>query len=248
MQIQIPIATPPFSKLGKKLESSLRKAIYDHDMLGDVSTLAVALSGGKDSLSLLFLLNAINGRGFKKFNLHAIHISGQFSCGANIDKSFLRAICKRLNIPLMIKQDAQTLQKLNCYSCSRSRRKLLFDAAKDIGANHIAFGHHRDDSIQTLLMNLLHKGEFEPNLPKVYMQEYQVTILRPLIYASEQDLICFAKQHHFFRITCQCPVGQDSKRKKTEALLKKLEEEFPNTRENLARAGQVYSLKKALKI
>lgn len=246
MQIQIPTAVPPFSKLGKKLESSLRKAIYDHEMLENVPTLAVALSGGKDSLSLLFLLNAINGKGFKTFHLHAIHVSGQYSCGASIDKPFLAAICKQLNIPLTIKEDSQSLQKLNCYSCSRSRRKLLFDTAKEIGAKHIAFGHHRDDSIQTLLMNLLHKGEFEPNLPKVYMREYQITILRPLIYVSEQDLIHFAKQHHFFRITCQCPVGQNSKRKKTEELLKKLEEEFPNTRPNLARAGQTYSLKKAL--
>jgi tRNA 2-thiocytidine biosynthesis protein TtcA len=158
MTVQIPTALPPFTKLGKSIESATRKALYDFEMLKNVKNLAIALSGGKDSLTLLFMLNAINGLGFPKINLYAIHVAGKYSCGAGVDQNFLRAICKQLNITFIVKNAKQQTTKLNCYSCSRQRRKILFDAAKDVKAHTIAFGHHRDDSIQTLLMNLFHNG------------------------------------------------------------------------------------------
>ena len=82
-----------------------------------------------------------------------------------------------------------------------------------MGATTIAFGHHQDDSAQTLLLNLLHKAEFAGNLPKVPMHDYGITIIRPMIYVDEDSLRTFAKQYGFARITCQCPVGQKSKRK-----------------------------------
>ncbi|MGD2169000.1 MAG: tRNA 2-thiocytidine biosynthesis TtcA family protein [Chlamydiota bacterium] len=246
MTIQVPIAKPPFTSLGKKLESSLRKALYEFEMLEDVKNLAVALSGGKDSLTLLFLLHAINGRGFPKFNLHAIHVSGAYTCGAGIDQNFLKAICNRLEVPLVIKESKQNLEDLECYSCSRKRRKILFDTAKELGANTVAFGHHRDDSIQTLMMNLLHKGEFAGNLAKIGMKDYGVTIIRPLIFVKEEDIVSFAKMHHFLRISCQCPVGQNSMRKQTAKLLNEIEDLFPHAKENLARAGLLYGSNKAL--
>jgi tRNA(Ile)-lysidine synthase TilS/MesJ len=122
---------------------------------------------------------------------------------------------------------------------------LIFNAAKEVGAKRVAFGHHRDDSAQTLLMNLLHKGEFAANLPKVEMYDYGVTIIRPLIYVAEDQLREFAKQHGFARITCQCPVGQNSKRKTTDEIIKQLEVHFPHARKNLATAGLLYGSNKA---
>src|SRR5580698_3327180 len=89
----IAIAQPPWTSLGKRLESTLRKALFDFEMLKDVSKLAIALSGGKDSLSLLFLMKAISGRGFPDLDLYAIHVSGEFSCGAGVDENYLRFIC-----------------------------------------------------------------------------------------------------------------------------------------------------------
>lgn len=245
MTIKVPIAKPPFTALGKKLESSVRKALYEFDMLTGVENLAIALSGGKDSLSLLFLLHAINGRGFPKFNLYAIHVSGAYTCGAGIDQNFLKAICSRLEVPLIIKESQQNLEDLECYSCSRKRRKILFETAKELGSSTVAFGHHRDDNIQTLMMNLLHKGEFAGNLAKIFMREYKVNIIRPLIFVKEEDIIHFAKMHHFLRITCQCPVGQNSMRKKTARLLNEMEDIFPHAKENLARAGLMYGSDKA---
>lgn len=244
----IPVAQPPWTRLGKKLESATRKAILSFRLLDDVNKVAVALSGGKDSLTLLYLLKAISGKGVPPFDLIAIHVAGEYTCGAGVGQNFLQGICQKLEVPLFIKQSKKTLENLECYSCSRERRTLLFQEAKAQGANTIAFGHHRDDNAQTLLMNLLHKGEFAGMLPKIKMQEYDVTIIRPLIYLEEREIKEFAKYYGFSRITCQCPVGQNSQRKKTEELLKEIEYLYPNARANIAEASLTYGSEKALKV
>jgi tRNA 2-thiocytidine biosynthesis protein TtcA len=245
--MELPIAKPPWSGLGKKIESATRKALYDYKMLEGANVLAVALSGGKDSLALLYMLKAIIGRGFPMMEIHAIHVSGAYTCGAGVSLNYLRSICESLGVNFIVREANQSLEDLECYSCSRKRRVLLFDAAKSVGATTIAFGHHRDDHVQTLLMNLLHKGEFVGNLPKIAMHDYGVTIIRPLIYISEQEIKSFAKQQNFLRITCQCPVGQNSMRKKVDLLVTEIEALFPNARANLANAGLIYGSDKASK-
>lgn len=245
MTHSLPIAKPPWTGLGKELESACRKAIYNFSLFDGSEPVAIALSGGKDSLGLLFLLHALRGRGFPHFDLIAVHVGGEFSCGAGIDERFLRGICQELGVPLIERTSSKKREELECYSCSRERRKLIFDAAKEHGAKIVAFGHHRDDSVQTLLLNLLHKAEFAANLPKVHMHHYGVSIVRPLIYCSEEQMREFAKQYGFLRISCQCPVGQDSKRKQVDGLIRQLEEVFPHARGNLAKAGLLYGSDKA---
>lgn len=241
------IAQPPWTGLGKRLESTIRKALFDFHMLEGVTKVAVALSGGKDSLSLLFMLKAISGRGFPPFEIHAIHVNGEFSCGAGVNTDYLQSICDQLEVNFVVRESTQKLETLECYRCSRERRSLLFDAAKSIGATTVAFGHHRDDNAQTVLMNLLHKAEFAGNLPKLYMHEYGVTIIRPLIYIAEMDIRTFAQQQGFMRISCRCPVGQHSMRKKVDDLLNEIAILFPNARENIAQAGLIYGSDKAKK-
>lgn len=243
--MQISIAQPPWQSLGKRLESTFRKAIFDFHMLKDTSKIAIALSGGKDSLCLLFLMKAISGRGFPPLDIHAIHVGGEFSCGAGVNQDYLQAVCHKLDVNFIKRESSQKLETLECYSCSRERRRLIFEAAKEVGAETIAFGHHRDDNAQTILMNLLHKGEFAGNLPKIHMHDYGVTIIRPLIYIAEQDIRTFAKQQGFARIMCRCPVGQNSKRKQVENLIQEMEQLFPNARENIAKAGLIYGSQKA---
>ena len=246
-----PIASPPWTQLGKKLESLTRKAVNEYDLFSDLDPLksnkkiAIALSGGKDSLTLLYLLKALSGRGFPPFEIHAIHVAGEFSCGAGIDANYIKNICHQLDVTLHIKESYIPLESLECYSCSRNRRKLIFDTAKSVGATTIAFGHHRDDSNETLLMNLLQKGEFAGNLPKVPMHVYKITIIRPLILISEKQIIEFSKQYNFHRIMCQCPVGQNSMRKNVKTLIDELAEYFPHAKNNLAKATQKYGSDKA---
>ena len=243
--MSLPIARPPWSKVGKKCESKLRKALYDFEMLPSSGKVAIALSGGKDSLSLLYFLKAISGRGFPPLTLHAFHVYGEFSCGAGLPKGYVEAICRELEIGITCLESQQNGENLECYSCSRERRSLLFRAAKELGFDTMAFGHHKDDNAQTVLMNLLHKGEFAGNLPKLTMHHYGITIIRPLILIGEEEIRTFSEQHGFARITCQCPVGQVSKRKDTQKIIEKLEQVFPNARNNLASASLLYGSSKA---
>ncbi len=244
----IPSIVPkhPFSAVGRKLESEMRKAIHDFSLFEE-TRIAIALSGGKDSLTLLFLLHALSGRGFPKLDLHAFHVDGEFSCGPGMTGGYLRGVCKELGIPFTTLTSTQKRETLECYSCSRERRRLLFTEAKKEGYSTIAFGHHADDSIQTLFLNLFHKGEFEGNLPKVPMRGYGITIIRPLIYSYEKEILAFARHHNFLKITCQCPVGQTSKRKEVSSLIDAIEVHFPYVRRNLALAHHTFGTKKALK-
>lgn len=228
------------------MESLIRKALYEFDMLPQgIAKVAVALSGGKDSLALLLMLKAIAGRGFPPFDLVAIHVQGEFSCGAGVQTSYLQNICDQLKLPLVIRSSTQKLETLECYSCSRERRRLIFEAALQQGAETIAFGHHRDDHAQTLMMNLLHKAEFEGNLPKIRMHKYGVTLLRPMIFVAEEEIRTFAKQQGFLRIMCRCPVGQNSTRKQVANLLHEIEQLFPHASENIAKAALLYQTGKA---
>jgi len=247
LNLNTPIARPPWTKLGRKLESMCRKALYEFELLKGVDKLAIALSGGKDSLSLLFLLHAISGHGFPPIELHAIHVGGPYSCGAGVGKSFLKETCEQLGVNLIICPSQQKQMPTECYSCSRERRSLIFEAAKSVGAHTVAFGHHRDDSIQTLLMNLFHKGEFAAMLPRVPMVDYGITIIRPLIYVPEESIKEFAQLYGFARIVCQCPIGQQSMRKTTKDLISTIQEHFPNVRTNLSQASLIYGSSKAQK-
>jgi len=243
MLTQLP--KPPWTKLGASLESACRKALYDFSLLEGDGPLAIALSGGKDSLTLLYLLHAIIGRGFPLRPIVALNVSGAFSCGASISQGFLQKTCQELNVPLKVLNVEQNVDTIECYSCSRQRRKALFEAARAEGAELIAFGHHQDDLSETLLLNLYHKGEFAGLLPKTPMQKYGVTIIRPLIYISEQKIWEFAKLYGFARITCQCPHGQNSKRRTVKDLLGEIEQSFPNVRSNLAQASLLHGSQKA---
>ena len=242
----VPIARPPWGGVGKKIESRIRKALYDYSMVRDVKRIAIALSGGKDSLTLLYMLKAISGHGFAPFELHAIYVGGEFSCGAGVTEGFLGAICDALGVPLTTCQSEQKRETLECYSCSRERRRLIFDAAKAADASIIAFGHHLDDNVETAMMNLLHKAEFGGIQPQIQMEKFGVTLIRPLIYVREAEITTFAEEHRFHRISCQCPVGQHSMRKKMKDWITEMERSFPNIRSNVAQAIQQYGSNKAL--
>lgn len=246
MAIQIPKITHPFNRIGKKIESKTRKALFDFSMLENIKSLAVALSGGKDSLCMLFMLKAILGKGFDKIELAAIHIDGDFSCGASYERKFLKSICDDLNIKIYFKNLKINLDDIDCYACARKRRKIIFEIAKKHNINTVAFGHHRDDNIQTLILNLFHKAEFEGILPKIKFKKFDITIIRPLIYAHEDEIIKFAKHYDILKTFCKCPIGQNSKRKEVKKIINEIEGSFPNIKSNLSKASFVYSFKKAL--
>ncbi|WP_213318352.1 tRNA 2-thiocytidine biosynthesis TtcA family protein [Chlamydiifrater volucris] len=230
-----PVFSPPWPKVGKRIESAVRKAIYTYDMLSK-TRIVVALSGGKDSLTMLMMLKAISGKGFPELDIHAITIEGKYSCGAEVGGKYLENICQKLSVPLQRLTSPYTPDVPECYSCSQVRRRMLFKAAQELGASVVAFGHHKNDDAQTVLMNLLHKAEFGGLAPVLEMVRFGITIIRPLIFVSEKDIRRFAKECGFMRITCRCPVI--SLRKKAEDTLRLIEEVFPLARHNLALASR----------
>lgn len=244
--MQRPIATPPWTQSGRHIESLVRKAIFDFDLIQGQKKIGIALSGGKDSMTLLYMLKAISGRGIPPFEIEAFHVTGAFSCGASLAENALKKACEALEVPLHILESTQTLEKLECYSCSRERRKLLFSKALQRGITTLAFGHHKEDNVQTLLLNLLHKASFEGMLPKVPMHRYGVTIIRPLILVSEKEILSFSEHYGFLRIMCQCPVGQQSKRRSVKDLINEFTAEFPNAVNNLSDASFKFGTTKAL--
>jgi tRNA 2-thiocytidine biosynthesis protein TtcA len=159
----------------------------------------------------------------------------------------LQQICSQIDVRLIVLPMSDISKNINCYSCSRIRRKLLFQAASEEGIAHMAFGHHQDDNAQTALMNLFHKAEFSGLLPKIHMHAYNMTIIRPMIFLAEDDIQRFAENYGFKRITCRCPIGQNSMRKQTEKLLESIISLYPNAKENVAQAVLKYGTKKALK-
>ncbi len=246
MNIEIPKISHPFTSIGKKIESKVRKALFDFSMLQNIKSLAVALSGGKDSLCMLFMFKAILGRGFDNIDLCAIHIDGDFSCGPSYERKFLKNICENLNIKIYFENLKNNFNDIDCYVCARERRKIIFKIAKKLNINTIAFGHHRDDNIETLMMNLFHKAEFEGMLPVIKFKKFDVTIIRPLIYVEEDEIIKFAKHYEILKIFCKCPKGQTSKRKEVKKIIHEIEKQFPNIKSNLSQASFAYSTKKAL--
>lgn len=232
-------------RLGRKIESAIRKACYDFSLLEENQRLAIALSGGKDSLTLLHFLHKLSGTGFPKLSLIALYVGGPYSCGAGLNPDHLASLCASYEVPFVHLESQQRFASLDCYPCSRDRRKLLFEGARAEGCSSIAFGHHRDDSIETLLMNLLHKGEFAALLPKIFMECYEITTIRPLIYVTEREIREFARKKEFLRISCRCPVGERSKRRQVKGVLSQLEELFPHAASNLARAAHLYGSNKA---
>lgn len=223
----------------KKFLSLLRCAIWRYQLLPSVNQpikLGVALSGGKDSLALLIALKEISGRGIAQLDLHALHIGGSVNCGSSISLVLCKKICTALGIPLHV-QTAAKQEKLECYSCARERRRLLFAMARDLGIETIAFGHHRDDNAQTLLLNLLQGAKPAGMLPKVPMKHYGVCIIRPLILIPESLIISEVKKMSLLRATCQCPVGQTSKRNEVKNLLQSIEKVFPKAKAHLSQAA-----------
>jgi len=107
----IPDVIPPWTKLGRRIESQIRKALHEEGLVDGCTKVGVALSGGKDSLAMLYMLHAISGRGFPPFELAAFHVGGEFSCGAGVDGGYLKAICKKLGVPLSMRDSTQTLDK-----------------------------------------------------------------------------------------------------------------------------------------
>ena len=233
---------PNESRLEKRLRLQVAQASHDFGLLEDGDRVLVAVSGGKDSHALLYLLRQIQRRAPFDFSLVAVNVDqGQPGFpNATLPEYFEREGYEHR----IIKEDTYSIVtdkipegKTYCSLCSRLRRGILYNAAADLGATKIALGHHRDDAIETLLLNLLYSGQIKAMPPKLVSDDRRNIVVRPLITCAEEDLAAFARERGFPIIPCDlCGSQEHLQRKRVKALISELNAENPNVRGNLLAA------------
>lgn len=226
----------------QQISGYLRRAVDDFDMIAPGERVAVALSGGKDSMLLLHAMKHLSRYHPAKFDIFAIFIDLGFK---NIDIGALKQVCSDLEVPLVIrKTDIAPLvfdirQESNpCALCAKMRRGAIHDAALEQGCRTIALGHHRDDAIETLAMNLIYEGRIGCFQPVTYLDRKDVRTIRPMIYLTERQIENTVQKLRIPIVKNPCPMDHTSMRKETKDLLKEAEERFPGLAERLFGAIQ----------
>jgi len=230
----------------KAINRSVGKALHEYDMISDGDKIAVGLSGGKDSMALLWILNERLSRIPVNYELYAIYIDPGFDGSFSND---LKAYCDQMGYHLRVEHTDHGIvahsdqNKENpCFLCSRLRRKRLFEIADEYGCKKLALGHHKDDIIETLFLNMCYAGEISTMLPSQPLFKGKFTVIRPLAYVNEEDIRRFAKKTGYPIFETPCPTGKTSKRKEIKTMLNQLYQTNPKIRGNIFRSmGHVKS-------
>jgi tRNA 2-thiocytidine biosynthesis protein TtcA len=228
-------ARKQFNKICKKVG----KTIHDFNLIENNDRVLVGLSGGKDSLILLETLANRKIHIPVSFELFAIHVTA-LNVGYIADTEFLADFCEKAGVPLLLEEVEvdfnREIKKQPCFICSWAKRKKIFNKAKEIDCNKIAFGHHFDDAIKTMLMNLIYHGSYSSLPQKLSMFGGRTQLIRPLLMVPEKDLALYASLCGFRKYEKTCPYENLTKRKEMEDLLIYLERLNKDARKNLFRA------------
>jgi tRNA 2-thiocytidine biosynthesis protein TtcA len=229
-------------RLERKLIRAAAEAIRDFDLVGQGDRIMVAVSGGKDSYTLLHVLQRLRERAPVDFDLVAVNLDqGQPGFPAEVVEGHLRSV----GVPYqMLRRDTYSVVrrvvpegKSTCGACSRFRRGVLYDAAVELGCTKIALGHHRDDLVETLLLNALYAGALKAMPPRLRSDDGRNVVIRPLCYADEADIAAFAAAMAFPIVPCDlCGSQPNLRRKRVKALLAELAAEHPAVKGNLLNA------------
>ncbi len=221
----------------QKILGSMRKAIEEFHMIDEGDKIAVALSGGKDSITLLKALKSLQRFYPKKFDLIAISINPGFEF---FDAKILYELCKEVDVELyIVNSDIKEIvfdirkEKNPCSLCANLRRGILNSTAIEHGCNKIALGHNEDDVLETFLMNILYTGSISTFAPISYMDRSKMTLIRPLIYISEKQIRSFIKNNNITVMPKACPMDGISKREDIKQLLYDLNKQIPHIRANI---------------
>ena len=224
------------AKLMRRIEQRFIKGIVQYGLIEEGDKILVGLSGGKDSLALLELL-ARRYRIYKpRVSVVAVHVV-MTNIAYESDMDYLRTYAEGLGVPFVRYEtsfDPSTdNRKSPCFLCSWNRRKALFTVAKEQGCNKIALGHHMDDILETLLMNMTFQGAFSTMPPRLVMRKFDMTIIRPMCLVHESDLVEMAALRGYRKQIKNCPYEKDSHRSEMKDVLKRLEAMNPEARFSL---------------
>lgn len=232
------------ASLQSRLTKRFHKACADFSLIEDGDHILIGLSGGKDSLALVELLGKRAQIFVPRFKVTAIHVRVRERAYIT-DISYLQSFCDEFRVPLIIRDTEigerpataqltdSTTEKDPCFLCSWYRRKALFDAARELSCNKIAFGHHKDDIVETLLMNLIFQGNFSTIYPKLQMNKMPLQLIRPLCLIEEKDLIRYAELRGYIKQKQLCPFEKASSRSDIKQLVTRLEQLNPEVRDSL---------------
>jgi len=229
-------------KLWRSLRNGVGRAIGDFGLINDGDRICIGLSGGKDSLTMLLLLHDLQQRAPIRYELLPVTIDAGFE---QFDTAAIRSFVEQLGLQLIVEQTDHAgliTSKLRpgssyCSFCARLKRGALYGAARRLGCNLLALGHHRDDFIETLLMNQFFIGTLKAMSPKMLCDSGDITVIRPLVYLAEDAITTALQQTGMAAVRCSCPVADaDHQRQRMKRLLKELEQEIPQIKNSLLAA------------
>jgi tRNA(Ile)-lysidine synthetase-like protein len=220
----------------------MRNAIDTYNMIEENDRIADGVSGGKDSLVLLYGLSLLKKYYPKKFSIVAVTLD---PCFENKDSDFsaIEDFCKKLDVEYHIKRTElynvvfENRQEKNpCSLCARMRRGILHDMAKAHGCNKIALGHHKDDAAETVIMNLFQGGTIGCFSPVTYLSNKDITMIRPMIHLDERDVENACKRNELPVTKSNCPVDKETTREETKKLIQNLERDYPALKNKIINA------------
>lgn len=224
----------------------VRRCVEDYKMIEDGETIAVGVSGGKDSVALLCALNNLRQYYPKRFALHAVTLSMGFE---GMDYAPIAALCDKLGVPFTLRQSdlgklifEDRKEKNPCALCAKMRRGALADLCNELGIKKIALAHHYDDAVETFLMSLLFEGRIGCFQPVTYLSRTGLTQIRPLLYIGEGTVKSLVARHGLPVVENVCPMNGKSKREEVKTLFKTLGKQYPDLKTKIFGAMQRYPL------
>lgn len=226
----------------QRVLSEVRKAVDDYHMIAEGDKIAVGISGGKDSLTLLYALSSLRRFYPHPFDLVAVTVDLGF---ANLDLTEIKKLCEKLEVPYTVVKTQigqivfdQRQENNPCALCAKMRKGALNEAMKQLGCNKIAYAHHMDDVVETMMLSLLYEGRFHTFSPVTYLDDTGLTVIRPLIYMKEADVIGFVRKYEVPVVKSPCPADGHTKREYVKQLLKQLNTENPGVKQRMFTAIQ----------
>ena len=219
----------------------IRKADQDYHLIDDGDRIAVGVSGGKDSMVLLNALHMYSKFADRNFEVVGIHIKLGFP---NMDFSEVVAFCRQQGITFyqydsqvyeILKRNPDKEGNIKCSLCSKFKKATVIDAAKKLNCTKVAFGHHSDDAVETLLMNAIHGGKLATFLPKMYMSRTDTTFIRPLVYSYESDILSALERNQIPFVKSTCPNDGYTERQAMKDMLQEFYRSYPMAQKNFIR-------------
>ncbi len=221
----------------QKLLSYTRKAVDEYSLIHDGDRIAVGISGGKDSLTLLYALHGLKRFYPRHFELGAVTVDLGYS---ECDFTPVAELTEKLGVPYrIIKTDIARIlfeerkESNPCSLCAKMRKGALNQAVKDMGYNKVAYAHHKDDIIETMLLSLLFEGRFYSFSPKTYLDRMDLTVIRPMMFTEEAEVIGFQNKYSLPVVTSRCPIDGYTKRQYAKELVRSLNKEHPGAKQRM---------------